>query len=113
MLWPSRAEMKKTVDRNMVEFAAEGFEWRDATEENGMYLDSTGDFIHPIHVWKNTRSCKTPCSVMEPVGDVLHRPLPQRPKHPSMKAADIVDLAEKTKISLLLDHESSSSESCS
>lgn len=49
-LWSDRLEITKNAQRNSVEFAAEGWNWRTVTEDEGMILCSnTGELIHPVH----------------------------------------------------------------
>mmetsp|Transcript_22066 Transcript_22066/g.32605 ORF Transcript_22066/g.32605 Transcript_22066/m.32605 type:complete len:190 (+) Transcript_22066:97-666(+) len=53
-IWNSASELKQSVHRNCTEFAAEGWKWRDVTEDDGMYIDaSSGELVHPVH-------CKLP-----------------------------------------------------
>lgn len=50
-LWSNAAELYQNAARNAIEFAAEGWNWRSATEDEHMiYCQASGDMIHPIHV---------------------------------------------------------------
>lgn len=49
-LWSDRSEIHENVRRNTVEFAAEGWNWRNVTEDDGMFVCSvSGALIHPVH----------------------------------------------------------------
>jgi len=49
-LWNDRFELHENIARNTVEFAAEGWNWRTVTEDDGMYVCSvSGALIHPVH----------------------------------------------------------------
>lgn len=49
-MWSNAAEINENAARNSVEFAAEGWDWRTATEDDKMYVCCiTGDLIHPVH----------------------------------------------------------------
>ena len=44
-------EIKQNAQRNRREFAAEGWKWENAVEEDDMYLDkSSNERIHPCHL---------------------------------------------------------------
>lgn len=50
-LWSSPEEMMLNAHRNSVEFAAEGWDWRSAMEDENMYRSvQTNELIHPVHV---------------------------------------------------------------
>lgn len=50
-LWSSSAELCANAARNSVEFASEGWNWRNVIEDEGMLLHkASGELIHPIHV---------------------------------------------------------------
>jgi hypothetical protein len=49
-LWSNRYEIHENASRNAVEFAAEGWDWRNVTEDDGMFVcTSSGELIHPVH----------------------------------------------------------------
>lgn len=50
-LWVSPENMMLNAHRNTVEFAAEGWDWRNTMEDENMYrCVSTNELIHPVHV---------------------------------------------------------------
>jgi len=49
-IWGSMKEISENARRNSIEFAAEGWDWRRATEDHDMYVAPNGERIHPIHV---------------------------------------------------------------
>jgi len=49
-LWMTAEEINSNAQRNAVEFAAEGWDWRLVTEDDGMYkCTESGELIHPVH----------------------------------------------------------------
>jgi len=48
-LWSSATELSKNAARNTLEFAAEGFNWRNVADDAQMLSSSSGERIHPIH----------------------------------------------------------------
>lgn len=46
----NRIELLQNVHRSSIEFAAEGYDWHNVTEDDGMYKCSrSGKLIHPVH----------------------------------------------------------------
>lgn len=48
-IWSSANEIYQNAARNTIEFAAEGFDWRNAADDTQMVHSSSGERIHPIH----------------------------------------------------------------
>jgi len=49
-LWSNRYEIHENASRNAIEFAAEGWDWRSVTEDEGMFVcTASGELIHPVH----------------------------------------------------------------
>ena len=50
-LWSSSRELMFNCERNSIEFAAEGWNWRNSLEDDQMYrCVATGELVHPVHV---------------------------------------------------------------
>lgn len=50
-LWNSPEDLVMNAQRNTVEFASEGWNWRNAMEDENMYrCVQTNELIHPIHI---------------------------------------------------------------
>ena len=50
-LWPTAEDMTKAAQKNTLEFASEGWDWRKSIDTDEMYFDvATGEYIHPIHI---------------------------------------------------------------
>lgn len=80
-MWSNKRELRNNAARNMLEFAAEGFNWRNAAEDDAMYVNHVGERVHPCHCphlyW-------TKHVISRPE---LARPIPQRAKHPLEEVA--------------------------
>jgi hypothetical protein len=47
-LWASVREIEQDAQRNMIEFHAEGYDWRNAVLEESMHLLPNGELVHPV-----------------------------------------------------------------
>ncbi|CAB9511415.1 expressed unknown protein [Seminavis robusta] len=47
LMWNSFAEIQANADRNINEFRHDGWQWRNATEESEMVVQSVGELVHP------------------------------------------------------------------
>jgi hypothetical protein len=51
VIWSNSAEIKQNAQRNLREFAAEGWNWKKVLEEEEMFLDKlSNERIHPVHL---------------------------------------------------------------
>jgi len=49
-IWSRRDELIENMERNSIEFASEGWDWRSAMEDENMLVNiQTGELIHPVH----------------------------------------------------------------
>ena len=49
-IWSDRWELQEMAERNLIEFEAEGYDWRNVVLDDDMYIDSiNGQLIHPCH----------------------------------------------------------------
>lgn len=49
-LWSSRTEIRDNANRNVIEFSAENWDWRNVVEDDGMFVCTvSGELIHPVH----------------------------------------------------------------
>jgi len=49
-IWSSRHELQMNAQRNVIEFTAENWDWRQAASDDDMIIcDVTGERVHPIH----------------------------------------------------------------
>jgi len=49
-LWTNATDLYENAQRNTVEFAAEGWNWRSVATDEKMYICRyTGELIHPVH----------------------------------------------------------------
>ena len=50
-LWSNVQELTEMAERNVIEFSAEGWDWKNVVMDEDMYVDSlTGNLIHPCHL---------------------------------------------------------------
>jgi hypothetical protein len=50
-IWSNPREIKENANRNLREFASEGWDWKTVVEEDEMFLDKfSNEFIHPAHL---------------------------------------------------------------
>jgi hypothetical protein len=50
VIWSDRYELSENAERNIFEFAHEGYDWRNVVMDDEMYIDSvSGALIHPCH----------------------------------------------------------------
>ena len=58
-MWSSMKEIYANAKRNTIEFASDGWDWRNATEENEFYQNpASGESVHPIHIVMHRRRRK-------------------------------------------------------
>mmetsp|Transcript_20409 Transcript_20409/g.29092 ORF Transcript_20409/g.29092 Transcript_20409/m.29092 type:complete len:212 (+) Transcript_20409:152-787(+) len=49
-VWSDRVEIMSNVRRNTIEFAAEGWDWRNVVEDEMLrHCPTTGERVHPVH----------------------------------------------------------------
>merc|ERR1712232_1518455 len=62
-LWSNALEIHENATRNTIEFAAEGWDWRQVLEDEKMYVCvATGELVHPCHYDANFRIERRICS---------------------------------------------------
>lgn len=49
-IWTSASELYQNALRNTVEYASEGWNWRNAVEDDNMITAPSGELIHPVHL---------------------------------------------------------------
>lgn len=63
-LWSSIHEINENAARNTIEFASEGWDWRNVALDNDMcYCSTTGQYMHPVHCYnqgQHYQSASTP-----------------------------------------------------
>jgi hypothetical protein len=49
-IWSNSYEITEMAERNVIEFEAEGYDWRNVVMDDDMFIDSiNGELIHPCH----------------------------------------------------------------
>jgi hypothetical protein len=54
-IWTPMKKIRENAHRNSIEFAADGWDWRTALEDDDMYVAPNGERIHPVHVRRDFR----------------------------------------------------------
>jgi hypothetical protein len=49
MIWADPHEIYENATRNSMEFAADNFDWQQASEEDKFVATLSGELVHPIH----------------------------------------------------------------
>lgn len=58
-IWCSASELYQNAARNTIEFASEGFNWRNVAADEQMVEMPSGERVHPIHFMNMAAFCKT------------------------------------------------------
>jgi hypothetical protein len=58
-IWCSASELYENAARNTIEFASEGFNWRNVAADDEMVEMPSGERVHPIHFMNMATFCKT------------------------------------------------------
>lgn len=65
-MWCSLSEIARSAQRNTIEFSSEGWDWRNAVEEDSMYIHpKTGQYVHPVHVRRASSSTSSKSTTPE------------------------------------------------
>ena len=83
-LWSDRREIQENAERNLIEWTAEGFDWRKVVEDED-FIELDGEMVHPVH-----DKVTLPSPPPSPIKKGLPKPIPHRPKHPSLHSNDFI-----------------------
>eukprot|EP00559_Dactyliosolen_fragilissimus_P004431 CAMPEP_0184870186 /NCGR_PEP_ID=MMETSP0580-20130426/36776_1 /TAXON_ID=1118495 /ORGANISM="Dactyliosolen fragilissimus" /LENGTH=175 /DNA_ID=CAMNT_0027372153 /DNA_START=334 /DNA_END=861 /DNA_ORIENTATION=- len=58
-LWNNIDEFRNSIERNIMEFSSENWDWRQVADDSEFYLNSlTGEKIHPVHIVEMVSDCQ-------------------------------------------------------
>ena len=63
-LWTNAAEMQRNYNRNVIEFTAENWDYRQCLEEEHFFVAHNGELIHPVHLQQERNLKWHFCAVM-------------------------------------------------
>lgn len=63
-LWTSSVEMQMNYNRNVIEFTAENWDYRQCLEEDHFFVAQDGQLIHPVHLQQERNLKWHFCAVM-------------------------------------------------
>lgn len=63
-LWTNSVAMQKNYNRNVIEFTAENWDYRQCLEEEHFFVDQDGQLVHPVHLQRERNLKWHFCAVM-------------------------------------------------